>query len=234
MENPTSPQISSTCNPPLAPPEAMEIDTILPARSSQVIQPSQHISSSASKSRRNSDSSNQTISNYMLRSREPSMKIPSSISSSRKTSPGVSSTVASTSNFSEARTPTCSSVASTSDDLDSPTARTQDLEYFSDNSTKKDLRTRKKPLAKPKKPSTQEKVPDKSNATDIPNEKSTGGPKLLYEELEALQVAIQKVALPTSVTRVPKEFGSSGNKSLKASEWLPKESKSPSSPRNHD
>ncbi|KAI7949024.1 hypothetical protein MJO29_010689 [Puccinia striiformis f. sp. tritici] len=44
-------------------------------------------------------------------------------------------------------------------------------------------------------------------------------PKISEEELEALQLAIQNIEVPTSITRVPKLIGIAGNRTLKAAEW---------------
>lgn len=124
-------------------------------------------------------------------------------------SPGMSSTSAYSSNFSQAPTPS-------------------DVEYSSDNSTIKYFPTQRKSAAKGKKASNPINARPKQDGNDHPTkdvrdtrkEGAATGPRLLFEELEALQVAIQKTELPSSVTRVPKQFGSSGSKTLKASEWL--------------
>ncbi|KNZ48731.1 hypothetical protein VP01_544g4 [Puccinia sorghi] len=44
-------------------------------------------------------------------------------------------------------------------------------------------------------------------------------PRISQDELEAIQLAIENTAVPSTVTRVPKLVGMSGNRSLKAAEW---------------
>jgi hypothetical protein len=45
-------------------------------------------------------------------------------------------------------------------------------------------------------------------------------PKILYLELDALHVTLEKTVIPSWISRVPKKVGFSGNKSLKAAKCL--------------
>jgi hypothetical protein len=144
-----------------------------------------------------STSSTQTASNYSLRPRGSSSKS----SSTTKSLPA--STAASTSNFSQSQHPS-----------------SQDPQYSSDNSTEKGTPTPRRSVPTKKNRISAKHPPAHPDPDEINKGASAVGPKMMYEELEAIQVAIQKIQLPSTVTRVPKQFGSSGNKSLKASEWL--------------